>query len=486
MENCGTLRVSILHLKIRSEATLQLHSTNYTLNYGGSLMSSKAVLPKAPHKTRGGTRVPAKKNTAHSATALMPCPETVVLPMKQHIGAPCIPCVKAGNAVAVGDVVGRCDAYVGAPIHASVSGTVSKVIPVKLADGSVCDAVVIQSDGMLRRSKAIRPPMVTNKKELAAAVRESGLVGLGGAGFPASVKLDVPDDCKIDTLLVNCAECEPYITADHRAAVEDTKDILLGIITVMRCVGIRRTIIGVERNKPDAIKALEEAIHLSGASESARIGVLKLKAKYPQGDEKVLIKACTGRSLPQGKLPRDVGCIVMNISSVAFLGQYLRTGMPLVTKRVTVDGSAVKHPKNVIVPIGTAVKDVIAFCGGYKEKCGKLMYGGPMMGIALPNDTFPIIKQNNAVLAFSLEDSVLPKTTACIRCGRCAAHCPMHLMPAAVEAAVKTKDIASLKKHGVTACFECGSCAYNCPAHRQLVQVMRLGKALVTEAERFG
>lgn len=413
----------------------------------------------------------------------MRCPETVVLPMKQHIGAPCVPCVKAGNAVAIGDVVGKSGAYVSAPIHASVSGTVTKIIPVKLADGSVCDAVVIQSDGQMRVSKSVRPPRVTNKAELVAAVRESGLVGLGGAGFPTSVKLDVPEGCTVDTLLVNCAECEPYITSDHRAAVEDTEDILRGLETVMRCESIPRAIMAIERNKPDAIRALDDAIRKSSEPESRRVGMLKLKAKYPQGDEKVLIKACTGRTLPPGRLPCDVGCLVMNISSAAFLGSFLRTGIPLVKKRVTVDGSAVSSPKNLIVPIGASVRDVIACCGGYCEPCGKLMYGGPMMGVALPNDTFPIIKQNNAILAFGREDSVLPRTTACIRCGRCAAHCPMHLMPAAVEAAVRTKDIASLKKHGVTVCFECGSCAYSCPAHRQLVQVMRLGKAMVRESQ---
>ena len=423
-----------------------------------------------------GVRVPHRKNTASMQTAVMPCPEKVVLPMKQHIGAPCKPCVKQGDAVAVGDVVGSSDSTVSAPIHASVSGTVIKVGQVKLSDGSICDAVTIKSDGEMRLSKSLEPPKVTNAAELIDAVRKSGLVGLGGAGFPTSVKLSLPEGVHPDTLLINCAECEPYITADHRAAVENTDDILAGIAAVMRYIGIPKTIVGIESNKPDAIRALTTAAESSPEPECRNITVKKLRARYPQGDEKVLILSCTGRVLPHGRLPYEVGCIVMNISSAAFLGSYLRTGIPLVSKRITVDGSAVKEPKNVIVPVGTLISDVIAFCGGYSKPCGKLMYGGPMMGIALPNDNFPIIKQNNAVLAFDRRDAVLREPSACIRCGRCAANCPMKLMPLSVEAALKTNDLAALSKLGVENCFECGTCAYNCPAHRPLVQIMRLAK----------
>lgn len=445
---------------------------------------TKVKLPKKPFSTRGGARVPHRKSTAAMRSEKLPCPESVLIPMKQHIGAPCVPCVRLGDAVAVGDVIGKSDAPVSAPIHSSVSGTVVKVQPMKLGDGSVCDSVLIKSDGEMRISKSVRPPVVNNKRELVEAVRSSGLVGLGGAGFPTSVKLDVPDKFKVDTLLINCAECEPYITTDHRAALEHTRDILDGAVSVMKHLDIPRTIIGVEGNKPDAIEALEKAIGEHCGEFKHRIGVLKLKPRYPQGDELVLIRACTGRNVKKGQLPAEVGCIVMNISSVAFLGSYLRTGMPLVERHITVDGSAVKQPKNVIVPIGTPISGVIKFCGGYKTRCGKLMYGGPMMGIALPNDAFPIIKQNNAVLAFSEEDSVLPEPTACIRCGRCAAACPMRLVPESVEKAVRINDVSLAEKRGARLCIECGSCAYSCPAHRPLVQVMRVAKEMIREESR--
>lgn len=443
----------------------------------------RGFLPKKARRTRGGANVPHNKNTAAKAGEQLPCPERVVVPMAQHIGAPCKPVVKPGNAVAVGDIIGESVSGIGSPIHAPISGTVVKVHPQRLADGRTVDAVEIRSDGVMRQSKRIKKPVIGNTEEFLEAVRASGLVGLGGAGFPTHVKLDVPDGKHVDTLLINCAECEPYITADNRAAVEDTEDIMRGILAVMKYLEIGRAIIGVEKNKPDAIKALTDAINKAGESE--RVCVLKLPARYPQGDEKVLIKACTGRTVAHGMLPKDVGCIVMNISSTAFLGSYLETGMPLVSKRVTVDGSAVKEPKNLIVPIGTLVCDILEYCG-VSEPIGKLMYGGPMMGIALATDRSPILKQNNAVLAFSRGDALLPEPTACIRCGRCAAHCPMHLVPEAIEKAVKLRSPEMLEKYGVSSCIECGSCAYGCPAHRPLVQSIRVGKTILKEAHSHG
>ena len=442
------------------------------------------TLPTSPFRTRGGAKAPHRKNTLNSESVTMPCPKQVILPMVQHIGAPCKPVVKAGALVAVGDVVAESGGFVSAPIHATVSGKVSKIAQVKLSTGQMGDAIIIDSDGEMRVSENCKPPVVNTAEDLIEAVKASGLVGLGGAGFPTHVKLNVPEDKKADTLVINCAECEPYITTDNREAIENTDNVLNGIVTVMRLLELDRAIIGIEDNKPEAIKILKKAVKDSKEKEAERICVLPLKARYPQGAEKVLIKACTGRVVPVGKLPLDTGCIVMNITSVAFVSSYIKTGIPLVSKRVTVDGSAVGEAKNVIVPIGTPIKDVIEFCGGYSEPCGKLISGGPMMGISLASDEFPILKQNNAILAFNEKDAILQKTTDCIRCGRCVASCPLSLMPAAIENSVKLKDIDALNKQGVMVCMECGSCAFNCPAHRPLVQVMRQGKTMVRSAPK--
>lgn len=441
-------------------------------------------LPKSPFRTRGGAKAPHRKNTLDCESVTMPCPKQVILPMVQHIGAPCKPVVKAGAVVGIGDVVAESEGFVSAPIHATVSGKVSKIAQVKISSGQMCDAVIIESDGEMRISENVKPPVVKTAQDLLDAVKASGLVGLGGAGFPAHVKLNVPKDKKADTLIINCAECEPYITTDNREAIENTDNVLNGIVTVMRLLELDRAIIGVEDNKPEAIKLLKKAVAESKEKEAERICVLPLKARYPQGAEKVLIKACTGRIVPVGKLPIDTGCIVMNITSVAFVSSYIKTGIPLVSKRVTVDGSAIAEAKNVIVPIGTPIKDVIEFCGGYSEPCAKLISGGPMMGISLSSDEFPILKQNNAILAFNEKDAVLQRTTDCIRCGRCVQSCPFSLMPTAIANSVKLKDIDALNKQGVMVCMECGSCAFNCPAHRPLVQTMRQGKAMVRSAPK--
>lgn len=441
--------------------------------------------PKRPFRTHGGAPVPHHKNTWQDSSQVMPPPQKVVLAMQQHIGAPCKPTVKKGDHVYVGAVVGDSEAYVSAPIHASVSGTVAEVTQIMLTAGQMVEAVVIESDGLMEPDPAIQPPPpVKDKKALANAARSAGLVGLGGAGFPAHVKLNVPDGKSIDTLIVNVAECEPYVTADHREALENGKNVLDGIYKVKEILDVHRVLIAVEDNKPDVIQKLKEIADNPQMGPKDEVRVLPLKSRYPQGAEKVLVQACTGRKVPAGGLPADVGCLVMNIASVSFLASYLRTGMPLTKKRVTIDGSAVRNPQNVIVPIGTPIQDVMDFCGGYKAEPKKMLMGGPMMGIAITGDELPILKQNNAILAFDEKEAKLYETTACIRCGRCVAACPMNLMPTKLEKAAEKKDVEALLALDVTACMECGCCAFSCPAGRRLVQSIRMGKAYVRKASQ--
>lgn len=439
--------------------------------------------PKHPFRTHGGAAVPHHKNTWDIPSSTMPPPEKVILPMQQHIGAPCIPTVKKGDHVYVGTVVGDSDAYVSAPVHASVSGTVTEITQVMLTGGQMTQAVVVGSDGKMEKDPAIAPPPpITTKEELAKAARAAGLVGLGGAGFPAHVKLNVPEGKTIDTLLVNVAECEPYVTSDHREALENGRNVLEGVYHVKEILGVQRVIIAVEDNKPDVIQKLSEIADDPKRDPLDQVRVLPLKSRYPQGAEKVLVQACTGRKVPAGKLPADVGCLVMNIGSLSFLASYMRTGMPLTLKRITLDGSAIAHPQNVIVPVGTPIKDVVVFCGGYKAEPKKLIMGGPMMGVAITSDELPILKQNNAILAFDQREAQLRQPTACIRCGRCVAACPMHLMPTKLEQAVERQDVEALQSLDIMTCMECGCCSFSCPAGRRLVQAIRLGKNYVRKA----
>lgn len=445
------------------------------------MKSNDISLPTSPFKTRGGVKVPHRKNTSACESIVMDIPSQVSIPMQQHIGAPCKPTVKVGDIVSVGQVIGDSDQFVSAPIHATVSGKVLKIADIQMTNGSKCQAVVIQSDGLQTKCSELQPPKIDTLDEFLSAVRASGLVGLGGAGFPTHVKLRVPKDKNVDTLVVNGAECEPYITTDHREFLENSENVLYAITKIKEMLNLKRVIIGIERNKPDAIELMKKLIEKEGKSDY--IAVLALKASYPQGGEKVLIEACTGRVVEMGKLPADAGCVVMNVTSLGKLAEYLKTGMPLVTKRLTVAGSAIKEPKNVIVPIGTMIKDLIEFCGGYSEEPKKILIGGPMMGVALTSDEFFVLKQNNAILAFNEKDAKLMDTTDCIRCGRCVASCPMKLMPPLISRAVKLNDIDELKSLGAMNCMECGCCTFSCPAGKFIVQTMRTAKTMIRTAK---
>lgn len=437
------------------------------------------IFPKKPFRTPGGVHAPHRKNTAGAESVRLPVPKTVCIPMQMHIGAPCTPLVAVGDTVLVGQKIGDSDRPMSAPVHASVSGKVTEIKKITLAGGAVADAVVIESDGNMTPIDA-QPPKCDSAAELIAAARECGLVGLGGAGFPAHIKLNVPAGKTVDTLLVNLAECEPYLTADNREVIEDSWSVMSGIYTVKEMLNIPRVLICVEDNKPEAIRILRE-IADSSVDTKDEVRVLPLHASYPQGAEKVLIKAATGREVPPGALPADVGCIVMNVTSVATLAVYLKTGMPLTEKRMTVDGSAVEKPQNVIAPIGTSVQEVLDFCG-LKEEPKKVLLGGPMMGLALADTAVPVVKNTNGIIAMTAAEAKNYEPTACIRCGRCMNACPMLLSPLSLERAVKRKDIDAMKDLDLMTCMECGCCAFVCPARRPLVQSMKIGKAMLREA----
>ncbi|MBQ5823264.1 MAG: electron transport complex subunit RsxC [Clostridia bacterium] len=432
-------------------------------------------------KGRGGVSVSHSKNTQDCKIVRMPPPEKVVLPMQQHIGAPCEPLVKVGDEVKVGQIIADTDKFVSTPIHSSVSGKVTAIGEVKLANGSISKAVTIESDGEMTLFDGFTPPKIETAADLTKAVRESGLVGLGGAGFPTHVKLALMPNENIDTLIINAAECEPYITVDYRECIENSDNVIKGVMTMIKYLGFKQAIIAVEDNKPKAIDLLKQKVN-ELAGENSNIKIMALKSKYPQGAEKMMVQSATGRKIPPGKLPSDVGCVLINVASVAFIQRYIETGKPLVSRSVTVDGSAIHTPKNVRVPIGTSISDIIEYCGGFKAEPFKILSGGPMMGAAIIGTDLPLLKQNNAILAFAEGTFKVKPERDCIRCGRCAQVCPMSLMPTLIARYAKSKEADKLTDSGVMVCMECGSCAYVCPAGLPLVQHMRLAKSVIREA----
>lgn len=426
-------------------------------------------------KALSGIRLAHIKNTADSYTVKLPVPREVTLPLRQHIGAEAEPVVKPGDTVLVGQKVGDSDKPNSVPVHASVSGTVKSVIDILSVDGRTGKAIVITADGSQSIAPGIAPPQVSTREEFIAAVRESGLVGLGGAGFPTHLKLAYREIDRVDTLIVNAAECEPYITADHRECLERPQEILDGIELVMRYLNLSRCIIGIEKNKPDAIQLLSQAV-----DKLPGVAVMPLKSIYPQGAEKILIHSITGKVVEEGQFPMDCGVLVVNVTTIASLAVYFKTGMPLISRRMTIDGDAVEHPQNVEVPLGTPIQEVLDFCG-LKAEAREVLMGGPMMGLAVADLSQPVIKNNNAILAFRESQQSDTKTTACIRCGKCIRVCPVDLMPAALERAYDSRNSEMLKKLRVNLCINCGCCTYVCPAKRELAAKNQLGKQLLRE-----
>lgn len=430
-------------------------------------------------KFLGNTKIPHRKNTASLPAVRLTPPKEVLIPMTQHLGAPATPIVKFGDEVKVGQKIAEANGPVSAPIYASVSGKVAKPETYLTPGGKLVSAIRIVSDGQMTPVE-VTPPTVTDFDSFVGAVRESGIVGLGGAGFPTAVKLAAAKDGKIDTVVINAAECEPYITSDTRRMIDCTDDIVMGVGLLFKHLpGLKNVIFGIESNKKEAIAALNAAF-----ADNSDVSVTVLPSKYPQGAEKIIVHNTTRRVVPEGKLPADVGVIVMNVSSVAAIAAYVRTGMPLVERTVTVDGSAVRTPMNLTVPVGTPIRALIDFVGDV-EDIGKVLYGGPMMGVAIRSLDEPVLKTTNAITVLTRADALKGESLACVHCGRCVAACPMGLNPTtfskALEIESKEDKIARLEDNKINLCMECGCCSFVCPSRRPLVQNNRLAKGVVKE-----
>ena len=405
----------------------------------------------------------------------------LVYPMLQHIGAPCEPVVAVGDYVSVGQKIGDSKAVVSAPIHSGVSGVVKEIRQSLSPQGQAHQVLLIENDGEYKE----HPPMQRSdnyksipREELLTLIREAGIVGLGGAGFPTHVKLSPPPDKKIDTFFVNAAECEPYLTTDHRKLLEKTEKVLSGLEVALHMFPEARGIIAVEDNKYDAIEKLRET------NNHPRITVMSMKAKYPQGAEKQIIHSCIGREVPLGGLPMDVGCIVNNVDTVIAIGQAVLHGLPLTRKVVTVDGGAVAGPGNYEVRLGMTFRDLIEQTGGLKSEPHKIIVGGPMTGKSQSTLDIPVTKTSAAILLLTEEEAYRPPERNCFRCGECVNHCPMGLVPLELNAYALAGDIEKFAEYNGGDCIQCASCSYICPSHRNVSQPIDLTRQKLLEMQK--
>ena len=400
-------------------------------------------------------------------------PKEVVIPLSQHIGAPCSPCVKVGDEVFVGQVLGDSDAFVSVPIHSSVSGTVKAIEKRPHAIQGECTAVVIENDENYTVSPDIKPVdlKLLSKKEKIEHIRRAGIVGMGGATFPTFIKLNVPDGKKIDTVIINGAECEPFLTADHRLMLENGEAVADGLEIVMDILDVKNGLIVIEDNKQDAIDKMTEV-----CKKHEGVRTVKVKTKYPQGSEKQIIDAVLKREVKSGGLPADVGVVVLNAASAAQISKYFKTGMPLTERVLTVSGSGVKNPQNLLVKIGTPFSAIAEFVG-LTDGVKKVLSGGPMMGIAQYTLDVPVMKGTSGILFLTDKEDKEYEEKSCIRCGKCVDHCPMRLMPFMITELSRMNDFDEAVKYGLKDCIECGTCSYICPQRRYLVQTIRTAKA---------
>ncbi|MDP6980393.1 MAG: electron transport complex subunit RsxC [Myxococcota bacterium] len=431
-------------------------------------------MPAKPTFRSGVHPDDAKELTAASPIRRLAFPSEVVLPLQQHTGAPAKLMVRVGDHVERGDMIASAQGFISSPVHASASGTIRAIGPWPHPNGNFETAVQIEVDrysAQMPRRRLVPDWEELSREQTVAAVQDAGVVGLGGAAFPAHVKLSPPPDQVIDTLLVNGCECEPYLTSDHRVMLEYSERVYLGIRIMLHCLGIERAIVGIEQNKPDAIEVMRSA-----APADLDIEVRTLEAKYPQGAEKMLIKALLDREVPSGGLPGKVGVVVQNVGSVATVAEVFETGLPLVERIVTVTGHGVRKPGNWIVPVGTRLRDLVAESGGLTDDASEIIFGGPMMGIAVANLDTPVLKGTSGVVVLSESEAPPKEHYPCIRCGHCLEACPVFLNPQRLGNLAMSERWDEMVDHHLMDCMLCGCCSYVCPSNIPLSQLFGMAK----------
>ncbi len=433
---------------------------------------------------KGGIHPPENKLTADKPIVVLPVPPQVTVPVSQHIGAPAVPVVEKGTEVKAGQIIAEAKGFVSANIHSPVSGKVNKIDTFVDTTGYKQTAVLIDVQGdewveTVDRSTTLVKEITMTREQIIERCKECGLVGLGGATFPTHIKMTVPSGKKCDLVIINGVECEPYLTSDHRLMLERGAEVLTGAAIIMKALGVERVIVGIEANKPDAIKHLTDL-----AAGFQGITIQPLKVKYPQGGEKQLIKACTGREVPSGGLPLDVGVVVQNVGTAYAVYEAVQKNKPLVERVVTVTGKKVKEPGNFQVRIGTPVTSLIEAAGGMPDDTGKVVNGGPMMGKALAMTDVPVTKGTSGIILFPSEESRRAVVQPCIRCGKCSSACAMGLEPWLISVLSEKAMFEKAEEEKITDCMECGACAYTCPAKRPLLDYIRLGKSTVIRMAR--
>ena len=433
---------------------------------------------------KGGIHPPENKLTAGKPIVVLPAPPQVTVPVSQHIGAPATPTVEKGAAVKAGQVIAQAKGFVSASIHSPVSGKVSKIDTVVDTTGYKQTAIVIDVEGdewveTIDRSTTLVRDVTMTREQIIERCQQCGLVGMGGATFPTHIKMTVPAGKKCDLLIINGVECEPYLTSDHRLMLEKGAEVLTGASIIMKALGVDSAVVGIEANKPDAIAHMTEL-----SKDFKGITVQPLKVKYPQGGEKQLIKACTGREVPSGGLPVDVGVVVQNVGTAFAVYEAVQKNKPLMERIVTVTGRSVKNPGNFQVRIGTPVTALIEAAGGLPDDTGKVINGGPMMGKALAMTDVPVTKGTSGIIMVPVESSKRPEVLPCIRCGKCSSACAMGLEPWLISVVSEKAMWDKAEQEKITDCMECGACAYTCPAKRPLLDYIRLGKSTVIRMAR--
>ena len=434
-------------------------------------------------KFSGGVHPPERKITADVPTEDLIPPDIVIIPLQQHLGAPSEVKVEVGESVKIGDKIGEAQGFVSVPCHSSVSGTVKAIEERPHPLGGNAMAIVIENDGKEDYSSDIEADahyLDLKPEEMIRRIREAGIVGMGGAAFPTHVKLSPPPEKPIDTFILNGAECEPYLTSDHRLMLEHPKDVLLGMQIIVKILGCKNCYIGIEKNKPDAIDIMRKTAKEMGLDYT----ILGFNVKYPQGAEKQLILAAVGRQVPRGGLPMDVGCLVQNVGTAKAVYDAVSSRKPLIERVVTVTGSAVTTPKNLNVRVGTPYARLFEQCGGLTDNIGKIIMGGPMMGIGQFYQEIPVTKGTSGIVVLTAKESKLDEPGPCIACARCVDSCPMGLMPTHIASYVKHGNLAQAKEYGILDCIECGCCAFVCPARIPLVHYMKYGKNQIYKEER--